>query len=123
MLLPFLNFSPWTHILAHSSLLFLLPRPNTSFAPCSSIITDVEFHFCSNGLQHILKSGLSTLLTAATTDRRGLSFLCAAQPQSICQEVFLTTSRYTKFSGKDSGWSLGKKRCCLLIYFSFSCLW
>lgn len=30
---------------------FSIPAPNPSFAPCSSIIADVEFHFCSTGLK------------------------------------------------------------------------
>lgn len=46
---------------AHSPHLFLLSGSNTCFAPRCSIIADVEFHFCSTGLWHILKGGLTKL--------------------------------------------------------------
>lgn len=76
---------------------FSFPDQILPFAPCCSIITVVEFHFCSNGLQHILKSGLSTSLTGVPGWQQGLSFLCAARAQSNGQEAFLAMCRYTKF--------------------------
>lgn len=56
----FPNFSPLPDFFAYLHL-FLLSSSNTSFAPCCSIIADVEFHFCSTGLWHILRGGLTKL--------------------------------------------------------------